>query len=41
MAMFGWLTMNEAERYTKAAQRRNLASAAPVLLKRPEAKSGT
>jgi len=38
MAMFGWLSVREAERYTKAAQRKKLASAALVLLKRPEAK---
>ena len=41
MAMFGWLNMSEAERYTKSAQRRKLASAAPVLLRRPAAKEGT
>lgn len=38
MAMFGWLSVGEAQRYTKAAQRKTLASAATVLLKRPEAK---
>jgi integrase len=34
MAMFGWLTMKEAERYTRAAERRRLASRAATLLKR-------
>jgi integrase len=38
MAMFGWLNLAEAERYTKAAQRRKLAGAALVLLRRPGAK---
>jgi integrase len=41
MAMFGWLNLSEADRYTKAAQRKKLAGAALVLLKRPEAKEGT
>lgn len=41
MAMFGWMNLAEAERYTKAAQRRTLAGAALVLLKRPEAQKGT
>ena len=41
MAMFGWLNLAEAERYTKAARRRKLAGAALVLLRRPEAKEGT
>jgi len=36
LALFGWLNIKEAERYTKAAQRRKLASAAPVLLRRPD-----
>jgi integrase len=35
MAIFGWLTMKEAERYTKAAERRRLAANAPRLLERP------
>jgi integrase len=34
MAMFGWLSMQEAERYTRAAERRRLAKDAPRLLKR-------
>ena len=41
MALFGWLNLREAERYTKAAQRKKLASAALMLLKRPETKAGT
>jgi site-specific recombinase XerD len=41
MAMFGWLNLSEAERYTKAAERKKLAGAALVFLKRPEAKEGT
>lgn len=41
MAMFGWLNLAEAERYTKAVRRRKLAGAALVLLKRPETKEGT
>jgi integrase len=34
MSMFGWLTMHEAQRYTKAAERKRLARDAAVLLKR-------
>ena len=34
MAMFGWLSMQEAERYTRAAERKRLAKDAPRLLKR-------
>ena len=34
MAMFGWLTMKEAERYTRAAERRRLSRDAVNLLKR-------
>jgi integrase len=34
MAMFGWLNLAEADRYTKAAQRKTLASNAVVLMKR-------
>jgi integrase len=34
MAMFGWMTLREAERYTKAAQRKKLAGRAATLLKR-------
>jgi integrase len=34
MSMFGWLTMHEAERYTRAAERRRLAGDAAILLKR-------
>src|SRR5262249_1059405 len=41
MAMLGWLNIAEAERYTKAAQRKKMASAAVVLLRRDEAKDGT
>jgi integrase len=41
MAMFGWLNLAEADRYTRAAQRKKLAGAALVLLKRPQAKEGT
>jgi integrase len=35
MAIFGWLTMKEAERYTQAARRKNLARNAAKLLARP------
>ena len=41
MAVFGWLNLAEAERYTRTAQRKKLAGAALVLLKRPEAKERT
>lgn len=41
MAIFGWLNLSEAERYTKAAQRRKLAGAAVTLLRRPAVKEGT
>jgi integrase len=34
MAMFGWLSLTEAERYTKTANRRKLASDAVALFKR-------
>lgn len=34
MAVFGWLTMTEAERYTRAAARKTLARGATELLKR-------
>ena len=34
MSIFGWLTMHEAERYTKAAERKRLARDAAVLLRR-------
>lgn len=34
MSIFGWLTMQEAERYTRAAERRRLAKDATALLKR-------
>ena len=34
MAMFGWMTLKEAERYTKAAERKRLAGRAATLLKR-------
>jgi integrase len=35
MAIYGWLTLGEAERYTRTAQRRKLSSAAITLLSRP------
>jgi integrase len=41
MAMFGWRNLSEAERYTRAAERKKPAGAALVFLKRPEAKNGT
>ena len=34
MAMFGWITLKEAERYTKAAERKQLSGRAAMLLKR-------
>jgi integrase len=34
MSMFGWLTMHEAQRYTRAAERKRLARDAATLLKR-------
>ena len=34
MAMFGWMTLKEAERYTKAAERKRLSARAAMLLKR-------
>jgi integrase len=34
MAMFGWMTLKEAARYTKAAERRRLSGRAATLLKR-------
>lgn len=34
MSIFGWLTAKEAERYTKAAERKRLAANAPALLTR-------
>jgi integrase len=34
MAMFGWMTLKEAERYTRAAERRRLTGRAATLLKR-------
>jgi site-specific recombinase XerD len=36
MAIFGWLSLKEAERYTAAAQRRRLARNASSLLARPD-----
>jgi site-specific recombinase XerD len=42
MSVFGWLTMREAERYTRSVERRKLAEAAtPLLLanRTPSAKS--
>ena len=46
MSIFGWLTMKEAERYTRAAERRKLAGGATKLLMRgptkpTECKEGT
>lgn len=44
MALVGWKTIQEAERYTRAARRRNLASSATTLLSRetkPERKFPT
>jgi integrase len=38
MAIFGWLTIKEAERYTQAAQRKRMAGDAIGLLMRQEAK---
>jgi hypothetical protein len=35
MAIFGWLTMKEAERYTQSARRKKLAQNAANLLVRP------
>ena len=35
MSIFGWLTIREAERYTKAAERKRLAASATRLLVRP------
>src|SRR5262252_2885550 len=35
MAIFGWLTMKEAERYTQGARRKNLARNAAKLLAHP------
>jgi len=34
MAMFGWLTMKEAERYTQAASRRKLGRKGHTLLRK-------
>ncbi len=34
MSIFGWLTLKEAERYTKAAERKRLAEGAIHLLRR-------
>jgi hypothetical protein len=34
MAIFGWQTIKEAERYTKAARRRKMAGDAMPLLRR-------
>ena len=36
MAIFGWLSVEEAERYTKAAQREKMASDAMGLMMRRE-----
>jgi integrase len=42
MAIYGWLTMGEAQRYTEAVRRKKLSGDALVLLQRPnEAKDGT
>lgn len=39
MSIFGWLTLQQAERYTRAAQRRKLAARAPDLLVRQSNKT--
>lgn len=36
MAIFGWKDMKQAERYTRGADRKRLATKAPALLARPE-----
>jgi hypothetical protein len=36
MAIFGWLTMKEAERYSQAADRKKLAGGAMRLLQQTE-----
>jgi len=44
MSIFGWKTIREAERYTRAARRKKMAGdAMPLILrpKAPEAESGT
>jgi hypothetical protein len=41
MGIYGWLTLSEAERYTRTAQRRKLSGAALTLLQRPESKGRT
>ena len=42
MAIFGWQTVKEAERYTKSAERKRLAGSATRLLRQPKAsKKGT
>ena len=41
MAIFGWLTMRQAETYTRAAERKRLAGDAMGLLIRQEPKDGT
>lgn len=45
MAIFGWKTIQEAERYTRAARRKKMAGDAMPLMRRPkedrESKSGT
>jgi hypothetical protein len=39
MSIFGWLTLAEAERYTRAAEQKKLATDAIQLLERKDAKS--
>jgi integrase len=40
MAIFGWKDMEQAERYTRNANRRRLTGDAPKLLMRPEGEQG-
>ena len=39
MSIFGWLTLKEAERYTRAAERKRLAKSGKHLLARGEEKT--
>lgn len=39
MSIFGWLTLAEAERYTRAAEQKKLAATAICLLERTDTKS--
>jgi len=36
MAIFGWLTLKEAERYTRAAEQKKIAGRAMAMLERGE-----